>query len=356
MLLFLALLTQPLAAQPPTQIDIQRPPGSTRFGRVMTILSNGNIVVAGTIPGGRYGLDAIYLYNGVTGALISTLTEGPFDTYALGSGGVIELSNGNYLVVSLPWEWLVGAVTWGNGVTGVSGVVNSTNSLVGAGRGTVGVIALSNGNYVVISPSWGNSKGAVTWANGATGISGVVNSTNSLVGSTAGDPECCSETGDQVGSYGIITLSNGNYVVSSLHWANGMGAVTWGNGATGISGVVNSANSLVGSTPDDRVGESGVTPLSNGNYVVVVPSWDNGVVKDIGAVTWGNGASGVIGQINNSNSVLGITVYGGRELNFAYDAIRLQLVVGRPYDNIVTLFRSLPNTFPYKIFLSLVRN
>lgn len=44
-----------------------------------------------------------------------------------------------------------------------------------------------------------------------------------------------------------------------------MGAVTWGNGQTGISGVVSSANSLVGSTGIDLVGFRGVTALSNGN-------------------------------------------------------------------------------------------
>ena len=46
------------------------------------------------------------------------------------------------------------------------------------------------------------------------------------------------------------------------------GAVTWGNGTTGISGTVSAANSLVGSTASDQVGIGGITALSNGNYVV----------------------------------------------------------------------------------------
>ena len=32
------------------------------------------------------------------------------------------------------------------------------------------------------------------------------------------------------------------------------GAVTWGNGTTGVSGAVSAANSLVGSTASDQVG------------------------------------------------------------------------------------------------------
>ncbi len=140
------------------------------------------------------------------------------------------------------------------------------------------VVALSSGNYVVSSPCWNNvgagatDAGAMTWGNGTMGISGVVSSSNSLVGSTSGD---------QVGSYGVVALSNGNYVVISSQWANvdasatDAGAVTWGSGTTGTSGVGSSSNSLVGSTNDDAVGSNGVVALSNGNYVVSNPSWGN---------------------------------------------------------------------------------
>ncbi|MFN8440811.1 MAG: hypothetical protein U0175_08585 [Caldilineaceae bacterium] len=67
--------------------------------------------------------------------------------------------------------------------------------------------------------------------------------------------------------------------------ATDAGAVTWGDGTTGIIGVVSSNNSLVGSKSDDHVGE--VTALSNGNYVVSSVWWDNGSATDAGAVTWG---------------------------------------------------------------------
>ena len=59
----------------------------------------------------------------------------------------------------------------------------------------------------------------------------------------------------------MTALTNGNYVVCSSYWDNGAatdaGAVTWGSGTAGVSGVVSSANSLVGSTANDRVGYGG---------------------------------------------------------------------------------------------------
>ncbi|MFN8440813.1 MAG: hypothetical protein U0175_08595 [Caldilineaceae bacterium] len=125
-----------------------------------------------------------------------------------------------------------------------------------------------------------------------------------LVGSTSDD---------QVGFYGVTELSNGNYLVRSPFWHNdsatNAGAITWGNGATGISGVVSSNNSLIGSTSGDQVGYShdGVTELTNGNYVVRSPMWDNGSAIDAGAVTWGDGSTGISGMVGSNNSVVGST-------------------------------------------------
>ncbi len=93
-----------------------------------------------------------------------------------------------------------------------------------------------------------------------------------------------------VGTSGLTALTNGNYVVLSQSWDNGTtatdaGAVTWGSGTVGVSGVVSSSNSLVGSTTNDNVGTSGVTALTNGNYVVRSVGWDNGTTTaDAGAV------------------------------------------------------------------------
>lgn len=297
-----------------TQIDIAGPAGSGSFGQSVTILTNGNFVVTDPfydLPNGTADVGAVYLYNGTTNALMSTLTGSRTDD-RVGSDGVKALSNGNFLVISPFWDngsaTNAGAVTWVSGANEASGVVNSSNSLVGSTAndqvGQNGVIVLTNGNYLVASPFWNNGAtpdaGAVTWGDGTTGVRGAVGSSNSLVGNGASA---------QVGSGGVVELTNGNYVVNSPNWPNSLnfGAVTWGDGSSGIKGEVNSSNSLVGSHGDDRVGALGVMTLSNGNYVVRSPFWDNGIITDVGAVTWGDGSSGIKGAVSSSNSLVGFT-------------------------------------------------
>jgi hypothetical protein len=294
------------------QFNLVAPAGSQDFGASVVPLSNGNVAV--TAQG------AAYLYNGLTGVLISAFT---------GLGDLVTvtpLANGNYVIDSPDWHGGLGAVTWANGISGITGTPSAVNSLIGsrafdhvgnlpgATEGPAnGVTALSNGNYVVDSPNWGgdgaalDGLGAVTWGNGATGTSGVVSAANSLVGSSAFD---------MVGGWdggGVTALPNGNYVVDSPAWGSdaadgdGPGAVTWGNGATGISGVISVANSLVGSVlgtsqdAGDGVGSGGVTPLTNGNYVVDSDHWNGGE----GAVSWGNGTTGFKGFVSAANSLVG---------------------------------------------------
>src|SRR5262249_18475271 len=144
-----------------------------------------------------------------------------------------------------------------------------------------GTTVLPNGNYVVRSSAWNGNRGAVTWGDGTSGVNGQISETNSLVGSSAND---------FVGRDGITVLSNNNYVVRSSSWNSNSGAVTWGDGTFGTRGVVSDANSLVGGNPNDRVGASifssanPVTPLANGNYVVRIPTWNG----NRGAVAWGD--------------------------------------------------------------------
>jgi hypothetical protein len=295
-----------------TQIDIPGPASSGVFGKV-TALPDGNFLVIDSgydAPGPVTDVGAVYYYNGKTGSLISTLT-GSTAGDQVGDGGVMVLGNGSFLIKSLSWHngsaERAGAVTWVNQSAPLNGVVSAANSLVGSTKNdTVGwdVIELSNSNFVVRSISWNNGSatgaGAVTWGNGNTGVSGVVSAANSLVGSSAGD---------EIGMNGVVLLKNGSYLVISSLWDNGSavdaGAVTWGSGSTGVKGVISSANSLVGSTSGDGVGTHNVTVLSNGNYVISSPDWDNGTVVDAGAVTFGTGAIGVSGAISAANSLVG---------------------------------------------------
>jgi len=356
-------------------IQIFGPAGSVGFGTQVKVLPNGNVVV--TAEGGQPGdRGAVYLYSR-SGTLISTLTGStPGDrvgffsivvlsngnfvisspswdngsvvnagalTWASGSTGVsgvvsasnsivgtntndgssfrmpVALSNGNYVIGYGAWDNAsirdAGAVRLCSGASSCVGPMSSANALVGSTAGDfVGdTVALSNGNYVVISTVWDNgavvNAGASTWGNGSTGTTGVVSTSNSLFG-TAFD--------QQIGRGGAQALANGNYVVSSPNWyptgLSGVGAVTWVNGSTGRVGAVSAANSLVGSSNWDAVGSAflsqgrlAVLPLSNGNYVITSPLWDNGVLTNAGAVTWGNGSSGSAGIISAANSLVGST-------------------------------------------------
>jgi len=321
-------------------IDPHPTPGG-RFGIAVSALSTGKVVV--TSPFDNFGgtfAGAVYLFDGVSGALLSSLvgsnasdqvgsidpsgTSGVFilDNSNTGVRGTISdanslvgtnpsdnvggdcfldftcitlLSNGNYVVRSPEWNGRRGAVTWGNGTTGVRGAVSAANSLIGSNSseriGFYRVTVLNNGNYVVQSSDWNNRRGAVTWGNGQAGVSGTISEANSLVGTNADD---------QVGYNGVTALSNGNYVVRSIYWNDRHGAVTWGDGQRGVTGTVSDANSLTGSRYGDTVGD-GIIPLTNGNYLVQSEDWNG----NRGAVTWGDGTHAVAGPVDASNSLVG---------------------------------------------------
>jgi hypothetical protein len=394
-------------------------------------LTNGNYAVSGSgyIAGtsGPEYLGFITWGDGTTGTrgavsiTNSMIRVNTFDD--LGVGGLVALTNGNFVAVctSASSNVHVQGVTWVNGSQVTTGGVSVANSLMGStaddqvgGNFSGGEVkALRNGNYVVISPSWDNGSiedaGAVTWGDGTSGTTGVVSAANSLVGSTAQD-----QLGSTYSDGGVLALSNGNYVVSAPQWDNGStvdaGAVTWGDGTNGTTGVVSASNSLIGSFTNDEVGygsfwgDPGVTPLSNGNYIVNSPQWSSA----IGAVTWGNGTSGTVGEVSaanslvntcandptfcvskitslpdgsvsmyfqdwsngsshgaislisgdgstlgpvsTANSVLGKTACNGHFMNSDYDATRTQLIVGRPCDNIVTILG------PQQLFITISGN
>ena len=301
--------------------------GALSFNEVgsggVTALSNGHYVVISNFwepmsaTGGvdrDYG--AVTWGNGLTGtvgnvsalnSLVATTSQSQ-----IGSNGVVGLNNGNYVVVSpfysaASFGYQKGAVTWVDGSGPISGVVSSATSLLGATSGdqvgSGGVFGLTNGNYVIASPNWKNgaftNAGAVTWANGTSGLTGTVSVLNSLVGT---------RTGDRVGRDGIQVVGSSNYLVKSSYWNNSFGAVTWASGSSGLIGSVSSTNSLVGNHADDMAGGLyNIKILNNGNYVIISPVWDNGSAQNVGAVTWGNGNSGISGLISQSNSLIGTT-------------------------------------------------
>ncbi|GAB2831321.1 T9SS type A sorting domain-containing protein [Ferruginibacter profundus] len=311
-----------LAVQVQAQtIHIAGPAGSGQFGKMVVALTNGNYVVTDPLydDGAVTDVGAVFLYNGITHTIISTLKgshtgdvgDNGFWLTGVAKDCIIGLSSGNFLVLSRYWDngtiTNAGAVTWVNGTTGLSGVISSANSLVGGtvddAIGSDGVTLLSNGNYLAKSSNWDNGAtpdvGAVTWGSGTAGVAGMVSEGNSLVGTSPHEI---------LGFRNVIALTTGNYVVSSQYWNDGttqsVGAVTWGDGAAGISGKMNRSNSLVGSTAYDYIGMT-IIALANGNYVVGSPYWDKGVMQDAGVVILGNGTTGTTGQVNSGNALTG---------------------------------------------------
>lgn len=305
------------------------------FGVSVARLANGNIAVMAPFDSTialRAG--AAYLFNGVTGALISTLVGSTAED-RVGTGVIRSAGGSTYLINSYDWSngaaLRAGAVTLGSFTTGVSGVVSAANSIVGSRTDdrVFGISYLSSGNYLVGSPTWDNGliadAGAVSLVNGATGRVGLLSASNSLVGSTAGD---------SIGNGGVAVLSTGNIVVSSYNWDNGAavdaGAVTFMSAASGLVGTVTSSNSLVGGTSGDQVGLDRLWELSDGDYVVTSTRWDSGSIVDAGAVTWGSGTSGVTGLVSAANSLIGSTAYDAIGSSFILALNNGAYVVGSP--------------------------
>ena len=253
--------------------------------------------------------------SGCGGALVAISTSNslvgsqPMDNVG-GFFGAVLLKGGGYVVSSSLWNngsiANAGAVT-ACPSTGCFGAVSISNSLLGSnqddGVGSVkGVVALPNGGFVISSPSWNSNRGAVTYCPAA-GCHAAVSSTNSLVGATAGD---------LVGSGSITILKNGGYVASTQAFSRpgafSAGAVTpCETPGTGCTGPVSFSNSLVGSSPNDVIGSSGIVPLAGGDFLVLSSEWSNISANHAGAVTTCNSANAycVSAAVSSGNSMTG---------------------------------------------------
>ena len=313
-----------------------------------TALTNGNYVIntatwdnpAGAISPNDWG--ASTFCSGTSGCTGDVTVGNSLTGHRFGDGVggyAVALTNGNYVVISQGWTnengliFAAGATTWCNGATGCSGQVTDANSLIGAhASDNVGnVIALTNGNYVVSSLFWDNGNvsnaGAATFCSGTSPCVGTVSPLNSLVGV---------KMDDQVGR-SIFPLPNGNYVAQSSNWDDPnhpnqtqAGAVTFCSGTAGRVGTVTSSNSLVGSNTNDGVGmffPGSVYPITNSDYIVLSPMW-TGSAPQSGAVTYGLGNGGTVGPVTVANSVRGMMNGGGGSMNFSVGAANHDLVVG----------------------------
>ncbi|MBC7377836.1 MAG: filamentous hemagglutinin N-terminal domain-containing protein, partial [Burkholderiaceae bacterium] len=194
-------------------------------------------------------------------------------------GGAI--ASGHVLLVASAYGGGKGAIVNIDLNAPVTGTLNSaTNALMGAATtdriGSGGVIrqyyAPGPGQRVLVfSPSLSSQAGGITSIDtAAVSPIGVLNATNSLIGASAGD---------QVGFGGSVTqLSNGSLLFLTPAYANGTvtsaGAITLMLDPANVKGTVNAANSLVGTTGGD-LGGSYVTTGPGNTAFVRLPNWTN---------------------------------------------------------------------------------
>jgi hypothetical protein len=129
-----AALSSAVQALPaPRQIDVTLETESSVF----TVLPNGNIVVVDKMfnTATATNAGAVWLYT-ADGILISRLTGETNNK--VGLGGITVLKDGNFVVSSPQFQFppdpalcYRGATTWVNATTGLSGTVSAANSLIG---------------------------------------------------------------------------------------------------------------------------------------------------------------------------------------------------------------------------------
>ena len=311
----------------------------------MTILPNGNFVFqspyasssAGAITwhhGSSYSTPNGYLS---TGNSLMGYSSGDLNNASVG-----VLSNGNYTVQNTGWNAGRGFVLLGVSNAPITGYFSSSVALVGSSTNDyLRVIAtLSNGDYIVGSPNWDNGAsadvGSLTYCSGSAVRSGTLSSVNALVGASAGD---------QIGNGGVLPMPGGGFVLGStlakVAGVTNAGSVIWVANSGAFTGTLAATNGLTGSSTGDQVGSGGLLPLTNGLCVVRSPYWNNGILKQAGAISLIKPNAGNPGPVSVTNSVLGL-VRGdangaGSAMVAAYDYANSQLIVAHGRGNRVTL-------------------
>lgn len=272
------------------------------------------------------GAGAVVHLNGgsapVTGTINSSIAlVGSTAADHVGANGIFDFGD-KYIVVSPDWDNFssadAGAVTIASATSGVSGVIDSSNSVIGDQSGDrVGsqrFDQLDSGNLVIRSPNWHAGTGAVTFVDlvngnlfGDTNLAGVVDVTNSLTGVNPGDNVGANGSLQEVAFNKFVLLSPD---VSEFNGPANVGAVTYFSDLTGIAGEINSTNSLVGTHVNDHVGDDGIDFLFNGNVLVLSSQWNSnaGAVTflDVNSGHFGGSNAGVLnGALSETNSLVG---------------------------------------------------
>ena len=225
---------------------------------------------------------------------------------------VVSLANGN-IAVSDPYD---STVAPNSGAVHLYSPTSSTPiaSIYGDDEednlGGTGIFALANNNFVIVSSS--DDEDDVSDA-------GSVRLMNGTTGVQIGTALTGDIVGDQLGRSGISALSNNNYLIKSDADDEGGivdgGSVRLVNGSTGVQ----IGATLAGNMTGDFSGFEAViiTELGNNNYVIASPFEDEGGIVDAGTVRLIDSATGVqIGEtiagdvLNDQFGRNGVTALG----------------------------------------------
>jgi hypothetical protein len=256
-------------------------------------LANGNLVTGSAFidVGGLTDAGSVFLIDG-TGNIINTLS-GNANSDFLGAQFFVELSNGNFVIVSASDD-VGGVVDAGsvkiiNGVTGAE-ITSLSGDNASDAFGIYGVTAFSNGNFLIQSGM--DDVGGVINAGSATLVNG---STGAVVATIAGD-----NVNDYIGNNSVSVLSNGNFVLFAQNDDVG------GNSNSGSVALINSSTgaiiaTIAGDSANDSFGAGGILKVSNGNFVIRSPYDDVGAVSNAGSVKLVNGSTGAVISTYNGN-------------------------------------------------------
>jgi filamentous hemagglutinin family protein len=274
----------------------------------------------------------------------------------VGSGGVQALgSSGVSALISSEWNSNAGAVTLFNTSAGdLLGTLSASNSLVGRSAGDrVGVADygvslassdlfrdLGSGYFAMRTANWkanasdSTAAGAVTWVNTtATLPTGVVSTSNSLVGANAGD---------LLGLDDVLTditplfknMGSGWYALTSAHFDSNKGAMTVFNRSAAPVGVLGTSNSLVNTSTATGVfnaSNASIVQLGAG-YALMTPTWGNNLE---GAITYVPNTTAVSGAISSTTSLVGAAgnALGGQITMFTNSMGDSKVLLGSPLWN-----------------------
>ena len=276
------------------------------------ILANDNFVIASARDdvAGIVNAGSVRLVSSITGLQIGPTLAGNNDADHLGSGNVVSLSNGNYVVVS-PNDDVngiedAGSVRLFSGATGIQIGNTITSMTTGDQVGLNGVTELA-GNRFVVASSREDVAGIVD--------AGRVSLFDADTGVQIGPGVAGDAMDDQLGSSQIIALPNGNHVVVSpmddINAIPDSGSVR----LIGTDGVPFSSI-FSGDNFSDNIGSGRNMALPNGNFVIVSPRDQIALFSDAGSVQLVNGVTGLpIGTPYTGNKALdqigsgGVTVH-----------------------------------------------